>query len=64
MIADGHRESARIFAFPTDAVRRRTSAQRGAELGPTKGRQATLKTYGGAWYHDSAIRDSEAEPKK
>ena len=64
MAWDGHRETARIFTFPTQAVRRRIGAPRPPEMGAAKGASSAPKTYGGAWYHDVAIRDAEGDPKK
>lgn len=63
MVEDGHRESARIFTFPTQAVRRRGGTRPTPGIVAATG-PAAPKTYAGAWYHDVAIRDAESGPKK
>ena len=58
-----HRESAKIYQFPArgsvQASKRIERVKSVSELKPIHYAEAT---FGGGWYHEAAIRDSERDP--
>jgi hypothetical protein len=60
MTTDGHRQSATIYQFPTDAVRRAAGRFHDAKLVPIiTPPQLPAVEFGSGWYHDEAIQDDQ-----
>lgn len=59
MTTDGHRQSATIYQFPTDAVRRTAGHFGDAKLVPMITPQLPTVEFGSGWYHDEAIQDDQ-----
>ena len=61
MTTDGHRQSAKIYQFPTHAVRRTAGHFDDAKLVPTMpAPDLPGVDFGSGWYHDEAIEAERA----
>ncbi|MEX0406548.1 DUF2735 domain-containing protein [Aquibium sp. LZ166] len=64
MVTDFARPSARIYQFPVSAEARREVRERRSERSKPLAASPAAPAFGGSWYHEEAIRETDGATKR